>query len=136
MLSTYAGARGGIGALFTVRDARERLESARAIDPDVLDGSVYTTLGTLYYKVLGWPISFGSDPVAREYLERALEINPSGIDPNYFYGEFLAEQGDVDGARVHLERALHAEPRPQRPLADEGRRGEIRKLLSTLDSSG
>ena len=39
VLSTYAGAKGGLGALGLVKDARKSLEAALAIDPEALDGS-------------------------------------------------------------------------------------------------
>jgi len=133
VLSTFAGVKGGLGALGLARQARGKLEAAEQIDPDALDGSVYTSLGTLYYKLPGWPISFGNDDRALEYLEKALAINPDGIDPNFFYGEFLAENGDREKARQHLQKALQAPARPGRPLADEGRRDEIQSLLRDLD---
>jgi hypothetical protein len=57
-----------------------------AIDPRALQGSAYTSLGSLYYQVPGWPIGFGDDKRAEAMLLKALEINPDGIDPNYFYG--------------------------------------------------
>ena len=47
VLSTYAGAKGGLGALGLVKDARKSLEAALAIDPEALDGSAYTSLGSL-----------------------------------------------------------------------------------------
>lgn len=133
VLSTFAGVKGGLGALGLARQARGKLEAAEQIDPDALDGSVYTSLGTLYYKLPGWPISFGNDDRALEYLQKALAINPGGIDPNFFYGEFLAENGDREKARQHLQKALQAPARPGRPLADEGRRDEIQSLLRDLD---
>ncbi len=133
VLSTFAGVKGGLGALGLARQARGKLEAAEQIDPDALDGSVYTSLGTLYYKLPGWPISFGNDDRALEYLEKALAINPDGIDPNFFYGEFLAENGDREKARQHLQKALQAPARPGRPLADEGRRDEIQSLLRDLE---
>ena len=82
----------------------------------------------------GWPIGFGDDDKARELLTRALEINPDGIDSNYFYADFLLDQGDEDGARRYFEKALQAPARPQRPLADRGRRDEIRAKLKGLAS--
>ena len=81
VLATYAGAKGGLGALKLAKRARKRLQEAEAMDPRVLDGSVYTSLGSLYFKVPGWPLGFGDDDKARQYLNRALEINPEGIDP-------------------------------------------------------
>ena len=135
VLSSAAGAKGGLGALGLARDARARLEAALKIDPKALQGSAYTSLGTLYHKVPGFPVGFGNDRKAREYLEKALAINPDGIDPNYFYGEFLLDEDDYAGAKKHLEKALTAPPRPDRPSADEGRRKEIRALLAAIPPS-
>lgn len=129
VLSTYAGAKGGLGALRLARRARERLEAAMALDPDVLDGSAYTTLGVLYYKVPGFPLGFGDHRKAGALLRKALDINPEGIDPNFFYGEYLYEEGDYARALRFLEKALAAPPRPGRELADQGRREEISALI-------
>jgi tetratricopeptide (TPR) repeat protein len=130
--ASYAGAKGGLGALSLAKDARQALEHAVAIDPKALGGSAYTSLGSLYYQVPGWPIGFGDDEKARQLLDKALALNPDGIDPNYFLGDYLYRQRDFDGARKALERALKAPARPDRPLADEGRRAEIQELLAKL----
>lgn len=130
--STYAGAKGGLGALAHAKAAKKALEQALAINPGALDGSAYTSLGSLYYQVPGWPIGFGDDKKAAEMLAKGLEINPDGIDPNYFYGEFLLRKGDLDNAEKHLRKALLAPPRAGRKLADEGRRKEIAHLLDKV----
>jgi tetratricopeptide (TPR) repeat protein len=130
--ASYAGARGGLGALSLAKEAKKAFEQALEIDPKALEGSAYTSLGSLYYQVPGWPIGFGSDAKARELLEKALAINPDGIDSNFFYGDFLHRQGDEAGARRALARALKAPPRPERALADEGRRKEIEALLGAM----
>lgn len=132
VLSSWAGKQGGLGALKLCKQARARLEAAEALDPAVLAGSVYTSLGTLYYRVPGWPVGFGDDDKAETYLRKALELNPEGIDPNYFYGDFLAEQGKYDEARVYLEKAMAAPPRPGRETADAGRREEVRQRLADV----
>lgn len=132
VLSTYAGAKGGLGALGLVKDAKKSLERALEVNPEALEGSAYTSLGSLYYQVPGWPLGFGDDDKARQYLLKALELNPDGIDPNYFYGDFLIEQDQPERAREYLRKALNAPERPSRPLADAGRRDEIRKKLETL----
>jgi tetratricopeptide (TPR) repeat protein len=132
IVASYAGAKGGLGALSLAKDAKQALEQALAIEPRALAGSAYTSLGSLYYQVPGWPIGFGDDRKARELLEAALKVNPDGIDPNFFYGDFLYRQGDYAGARKALDRALQAPPRPDRPLADEGRRKEIDELLAKV----
>lgn len=130
--STYAGAKGGLGALKYVKNARKSLERALALDPNALNGSAYTSLGSLYYQVPGWPIGFGDKTKAEELLKKGLAVNPDGIDPNYFYGDYLLRQGDYAGAERYLRKALQAPARPGRKLADEGRRGEIRELLNKI----
>ena len=129
VLSTYAGAKGGLGALGLVKEARASLEAALDIDPEALDGSAYTSLGSLYYQVPGWPLGFGDDSKARSYLQKALAINPDGIDANYFFGDFLLDQDEPERARVYLEKVLSAPGRPGRELADDGRRREATQLL-------
>jgi tetratricopeptide (TPR) repeat protein len=133
ILSSYAGEKGGLGALGLVKEARRSLEHSLELDPAALQGSAHTSLGSLYYKVPGWPLGFGSDKEARKHLRAALNLNPTGIDPNYFMGEFLVEQGESEAARRHLETALAAPDRPGRELADQGRRVEIRNLLARID---
>jgi tetratricopeptide (TPR) repeat protein len=130
VLSTWAGAKGGLGALGLCKDSRARLEAALKIDEKALNGSAHTSIGTLYHKVPGFPVGFGSDKKAKEHLQKALQMNPDGIDPNYFYGEFLYDEGEYQDALKHLNKALQAAPRPGRELADEGRRGEIRALIA------
>ena len=133
VLSTYAGAKGGLGALGLVKEARASLEAALKIAPEALDGSAYTSLGSLYYQVPGWPLGFGDDERARKYLQKSLAINPEGIDANYFFGDFLAEQDEPQRARVYLEKVLAAPPRPGREVADAGRRAEAELLLEDLN---
>jgi tetratricopeptide (TPR) repeat protein len=130
--ASEAGARGGLGALSLAKEAKKALEHALALDAAALEGSAYTSLGSLYYQVPGWPIGFGDDAKARELLEKALAINPSGMDPNFFMGDLLYRKGDYQGARSALARALKAPPRPERPLADAGRRKEIETLMQDM----
>jgi tetratricopeptide (TPR) repeat protein len=130
--ASYAGARGGLGALSLAKDAKKALEQALEIDAKALDGSAYTSLGSLYYQVPGWPIGFGNDDKARELLQKAIALNPDGIDSNYFLGDFLYRNGDYEGARRALGKALKAPARPGRALADEGRRKEIESLLAAM----
>lgn len=132
VLSTYAGAKGGLGALGLAKQSRAALQAALQIDPQALQGSAYTSLGTLYFKVPGFPLGFGDKKKAREYLEQALAINPAGIDPNYFYGAFLFEQDQYARALEHLQKALRAPARAGRELADEGRRKEIQELIAKV----
>lgn len=134
ILSTYAGAKGGLGALGLVKQAKASLEQALAEDPQALSGSAYTSLGSLYYQVPGWPVGFGDDQKAEALLKQALSINPDGIDPNYFYGDFLQRNKRYAEAKAALEKALQAPARPGRELADQGRRQEVEALLAKVQS--
>jgi tetratricopeptide (TPR) repeat protein len=129
--ATEAGAKGGMGGLSLAKSARSLLEQAERINPAALgDGSVYSSLGSLYAQVPGFPIGFGDPAKARTYLQKALAANPNGVDPNFFYADFLSRQGDHAGAVRALERALAAPPRPGREVADRGRRAEVQALLA------
>lgn len=130
--STYAGAKGGLGALGIAKASRRDLEKAMDIDANVLNGSALTSLGTLYFNVPGWPVGFGDDEKAEELLSRALAIAPDSIDTNYFYAEFKRSQKDYDTARTYYLKARSAPARPGRELADSGRQSDIAKALATL----
>ncbi|PTS83125.1 hypothetical protein DBR00_15835 [Pseudomonas sp. HMWF032] len=134
ILSTYAGAKGGLGALGLVKEAKASLEQGLALDPKALSGSAYTSLGSLYYQVPGWPVGFGDDEKAEVMLKQALAINPDGIDPNYFYGDYLARAKRFDEAKAALEKALQAPPRPDRQSADDGRKQDIQTLLNKVNA--
>ncbi|WP_407333643.1 tetratricopeptide repeat protein [Enterovibrio sp. 27052020O] len=131
--STLAGAEGGLGALSLVKEAKGLLEEVISSDSQVLEGSAYTSLGSLYYQVPGWPIGFGDDDEAELMLQKALAINPNGIDPNFFYGDFLANNGDTAQAIAFLKKAQKAAPREGRELADQGRQREIERKLKELE---
>ena len=135
VLASEAKVKGGFSALGLAKDARNLLLAAEKINPNALDGSIYTTLGSLYYKVPGWPIGFGDHKQAREYLEKALKINPAGMDVNYFYGDLMLTDGNYDAAINYLKKALAAPPRPGREVADAGRRAEIQTDLKKAEES-
>lgn len=133
VISSYAGEKGGLGALGLAKEAKALLEQAEAINPDVLNGSVYTSLGSLYYQVPGWPLGFGDDEKAETYLQKALAINPEGIDSNFFWGDYLIEEGRYEEAAQALKKALEAPARPGRELADAGRREEVKTKLALAE---
>ena len=102
IVSSLAGEKGGLGALGLVKQAKAIYEHAIQIDGKALDGSAYNSLGVLYYKVPGWPLGFGDKDKAKELLQKALALNPQGIDPNYFFGEYLVETRHADEAVPYL----------------------------------
>jgi len=131
--SSHAGLASAFSAMKYAKKARVELEKAIEIDGDVLSGSAYTSLGTLYFKVPGWPLGFGDKDEARQWLEKGLATDSQGIDSNYFYADFLYDQGEVAQARDYLVKAGNAAPRPGREVADAGRQAEIAALLAVID---
>jgi len=130
-LSTEAGAKGGLGGLALAKEARALLERAEHINPAALgDGSVYTSLGSLYAQVPGFPVGFGDPAKARAYLLKGLAANPNGLDSNFFYADYLVRQGQYAAAVKALEKSLAAPARPGREIADRGRRAEAQALLA------
>jgi len=130
--STYAGAKGGLGALALAKASKADLEAALNIDAAALEGSAYTSLGALYFNVPGWPVGFGDDDKAEELLKKALTMNPSGIDSNYFYADFLISEKRYAQAREYLLKAQQAPARQGRSVADAGRKQEIAEKLAAI----
>lgn len=136
-LSGYAKSMGPlhpVNALKAAEQARDLLLTSIKSNPQALHGSAYTTLGSLYFRVPGWPIGFGDKKKAREYLEKALQINPTGIDSNYFYADFLRAQGEYAEAVSYYQKALQAPARAGREDADAGRKQEVEEGLRLAQS--
>ena len=136
-LSGYAKSMGPlhpVNALKAAEQARDLLLASIKTNPQALNGSAYTTLGSLYFRVPGWPIGFGDKKKGREYLEKALQFNPTGIDSNYFYADYLRAQGEYSQAVTYYQKALQAPARPGREDADAGRKQEVEEGLRLAQS--
>jgi hypothetical protein len=132
-LSSFAKAESGLKALDLAEHARDAALAAAKIDDKALGAGAYTALGVLYYKVPGWPVGFGDDKQAKAYLDKAMGLAPNAIDVNFFYGDFLMEQGEKEEAKTYLEKASEIPIRPDHQYADAGRKQEIQHDLKRLD---
>ena len=130
--ASHARERSGLGALSSARAARDALERAVEIDPQGGNGSAYVTLGALYDRAPGRPIGFGNSDTAERMFQQALEIRPDGIDVNFYYAAYLAEEGRQAEAREHAQRAVDGSVREGREASDEALREEARALLGRL----
>jgi len=133
VLYNYAGEVRGIKALDMVKQSHRMLQQAEAINPKAANGLIHTALGQLYYKVPGWPVAFGNDSKAESYLRKGIELNPNGLDANYFMGDYLLRKKQYHQAAIHLRRAIQAPARTQRPIADAGRKADALKLLQQVE---
>ncbi|AXB78121.1 hypothetical protein TQ38_008665 [Novosphingobium sp. P6W] len=110
--------------------ARDLIARAYAIDPRAAQGGAALSLGVLYFKVPGSPLAWGDDDKAGKLIKQALAVDPNGLDTNYFYGDYLLDQGNTAGAKAYLQKALRAPHDASRPVWDAGRRREVRDLLT------
>lgn len=124
IIATNAEQQNSFAALEAIHKARNLLLKAIDINPQAMDGSAFVTLGSLYNMVPGWPIAFGDNDQAEAYLLTALEINPDGIDSNYFYGEYLLSQGQNQAAFEHFVKATQAPVRQEQIFADNQLKAE------------
>lgn len=131
--SSFADASGGLGALSQARSAKKDFEKAIELNPDTLVGAALTSLGLLFHKVPGWPISFGDDDDAEDLLLKGLESNPKGKISNLFYGEFLLDERKYHLAKKHLLLAKQVPFSTKCLLADKHRQAEIELLLEKVE---
>jgi len=129
---SLAEAENNLSALGLVKEAKAGLEKSIAIDPKAENGYAYGVLGQMYARVPGWPVGFGDKKKAKEYLQQSIAISPDGADSNYFYAQFLYDQGDYQQARQYAERAGKATPTSSVPVANQGRENEIHELLDNI----
>ncbi len=128
--STYAGAKGGLGALSLMEEARDLLLKAEKIDAKALNGSIYTSLGSFYYMTPGWPIGFGDDDKAEEYLKQAIEMAPDDMDANYFTGDYWLEEHKYKKAAEYLQKVIDLPNVVARPVYTKGRKAEASEKLA------
>ncbi|MDD2761085.1 MAG: hypothetical protein PHH11_12430 [Methylomonas sp.] len=130
IMATNAAFESSLEALTTLEKAKNLLEEAIRIAPRALDGSAYVTLGSLYYMLPGWPVSFGDDDIAEHLLKTSLTINPNGIDANYFYADFLLRQDRLAEAEAYFRKAVHSPVRKQQIFADTQLQNEAKLALA------
>ena len=127
--ATNADHQDAVSALKAIHEARDLLLKAIEINPQALSGSAYVTLGTLYYLTPKWPIGFGDEETAQKMLQTALEINPNGIDSNYFYGDFLLSNNKLNEAEKYFKRAIAIPARAEQFYADNQLKEEAKLAL-------
>lgn len=134
-LWAQAGAARNFSSFGLLRKARERLEEAVTIDPDVFNGTPYIALGMMYGYFPPAPLSFGDEQKGRTYLLKALSMSPDGLEQNAAYGEFLLHKtGDNQSSLTHLKAALASPSLRGRELADKAIRERVSELIAKIDN--
>jgi len=129
IIATNAAYESPFKALSSIETAKELLEQSIKTQPEALEGAAFVVLATLYYMSPGWPISFGNQNRAELLFKEALKINPSSIDSNYFYADYLLSKDEVKDAQVYFKRAISAPVRHNQVYADTQLQEEARTAL-------
>ncbi len=130
VLATKADDTDGlVQGLSDVRAARTSLLRALKLLPPTEQALANTLLGMLYYKAPPPPLSFGNNKQAASYLQKALALDPNGLEDNYYEGDYLNEQNQYQQAELFLKRALNAPADPDQPAYEQGIRQEIQAVL-------
>jgi tetratricopeptide (TPR) repeat protein len=130
--SERASMASAFSALGLAKRAQDILQKAYEMAPAKLDAGATTSLGVLYYRVPGFPIGFGDRAKARQLLEQATKLAPTGLDAWYFYGDFLYEQKEYPKAAEVFRHALSLPQHPDRPVWDKNRRLVIEERLASI----
>ncbi len=129
----YAGAMGGVSSIFNampqMKKGRDLLLEAEKINPRVMHGSVYTTLGSFYYMTPGGFIGFGDDDKALAYLNKAVSMAPNDMDANYFMGDYWLDQKEYKKALPYFEKVVGLPNVAGRPVYSTGRKAEAEAKL-------
>lgn len=136
LLCSLAGVDWGFNSLAQIERSRDLLVRSIDIDPKAMDAAAYITLGNFYFRLPGWPLSFGDDRQARQYLQSALVLSPDAVDSNYFMGDYLVDQGEYDAALPYLEKAERAPIRPYQRVSDIKLKEQLPALLKAARSKG
>lgn len=132
IMVSNAALESSLTVLSTLDKAKSLLETAIQQDPSALNGAAYLTLGTLYYMVPGWPVSFGDNKLAEQMLQASLKQNPNGIDANYFYGDFLLRQDRIAEAEQYLRKAVQTSVRKQQMINDSHLQKDAKAALVSI----
>lgn len=65
-----------LAAYHLVHEVEREFKAAADLDVKFDHGNPARSLGELYFKAPGWPLSIGSNRKAKEWLERAVEVAP------------------------------------------------------------
>lgn len=90
----YASQLSNLEGVKMAKKARDELQHALELNPNVYGGDTYAELAYLYHKTPSWPFSFGSQKMAERLIDKALEVDPKGLITNLRCGEFWYDQKD------------------------------------------
>jgi lipopolysaccharide biosynthesis regulator YciM len=88
-------------------------------------------LGRIYQETPGWPF-LGSRTKAIQWYTKSLEAAPETLRTHLWLGQTYAQDGQMDRARLELEKVSAAKPRAGHEKETVESRQEADALLKTL----
>lgn len=101
-------------SLSNAKPMKKHLEVVLAQDEKLEQGGPHRAMGRLYFKLPGWPISFGDNKKSEEHLRKAVKIDPKHLGNRAYLAETLEALGKDKEAREHMEYVLSAKVNPKR----------------------
>ncbi|HVR85233.1 MAG TPA: hypothetical protein VMU54_13030 [Planctomycetota bacterium] len=114
-----------------LKEAVSELLQAQQGDPKVDEGGPARMLGRIYQETPGWPL-LGSRTKAIRWYTKSLEAAPEALRTHLWLGQTYAQDGQIERARLELEKVSSAKPRAGREKETLESRQEADTLLKTL----
>ena len=89
----------------------------------------------LYYKLPGWPLSFGDNNRALEYMTAAVELAPDNTTYRLGLAELLLDMRRRDDAIALLEAVIEMPLTPDEPVENAEDKIKAQELLARYRSS-
>jgi hypothetical protein len=89
------------------KHARNSLLEATKFSSGIQLGYIYSNLGYLYLIAPKLSLSLKNNSKKYKYLTKGLQLNPEGLESNYYYGLYLLnKKNSIESAQYYLKKAL------------------------------
>ncbi|MFN0117130.1 MAG: tetratricopeptide repeat protein [Elusimicrobiota bacterium] len=113
---SYGENKGIMKSLALLKPIKRELNEIIRIDDHFQGGAGYRILGIVDYKVPG--IAGGNKKRAKEYLDKAMAIDPEHAFNNYYMAEYFFVVGPKKEAKPYIEKLLQLTPTADVDLPD------------------
>lgn len=123
-------ARGILRSLAAASEMRTELETVLELAPE--HAGAHFALGMLYHQLPGWPISFGNNNQALEYMSVAVALAPENTTYLLGLAELLLDMRRRGEAADYLEAVIEMPLTPTEPVESAEDKERARELLARL----
>jgi len=101
--------KGPLNTLHHLGQVRDEAKRVAERFPDVIRGSAFTLLGSLYMEAPVFPVSFGDRTLSKQFLRKAVDYEQNSTS-QLMMARLLLRQGQQAQAKQYLERTLKIPP--------------------------